>query len=139
MKKAILILLLTIFCSNLSFAQKKEFFKQSEMTSKKITTESIYYAFIEGYFKRVESYDINDDINDDIVQVDSMVEAGAQFQQMVNVECITDFKTLPDLNLTFNYNGVQQQVCYWFLAHCMVNDRSTVTPHKYWNQIINSG
>merc|ERR1719186_905302 len=45
-----------------------------------------------------------------VKQVDSMVEAGAQFQQMVNVECITDFKTLPDLNLTFNYNGVQQQV-----------------------------
>jgi len=45
-----------------------------------------------------------------VKQVDSMVEAGAQFQQMVNVECIHDFATLPDLNLTFNYNGVQQQV-----------------------------
>ena len=27
--------------------------------------------------------------------VDSTVEAGAQFQQMVNVECVTDFHTQP--------------------------------------------
>jgi AP-2 complex subunit alpha len=45
-----------------------------------------------------------------VKQVDSTVEAGAQFQQMVNVECISDFNTLPDLNLTFTYNGAPQSV-----------------------------
>ena len=31
--------------------------------------------------------------------VDSTVEAGAQFQQMVNLECVEDFTLLPDLNV----------------------------------------
>lgn len=37
--------------------------------------------------------------------VDSTVEAGAQFQQMVNIECVTDFNSQPDINLSFTYNG----------------------------------
>merc|ERR1711962_1791742 len=45
-----------------------------------------------------------------VKDVDSIVEAGAQFQQMVNIECITDFNQQPDLNLTFTYNGEQQQM-----------------------------
>jgi len=45
-----------------------------------------------------------------VKQVDSTVEAGAQFQQMVNVECITDFDEQPDLNLTFFYNAESQSV-----------------------------
>ena len=36
---------------------------------------------------------------------DSTVEAGAQFQQMVNVECVQDFTEQPDLNISFFYNG----------------------------------
>ena len=36
---------------------------------------------------------------------DSTVEAGAQFQQMVNVECVQDFTEQPDLNISFYYNG----------------------------------
>jgi len=43
-----------------------------------------------------------------VKDVDSQVEAGAQFQQMVNIECITDFILQPDLNLTYTYNGEQQ-------------------------------
>jgi len=39
-----------------------------------------------------------------VKQVDSTVEAGAQFQQMVNVECVSDFDEQPDLNLTFYHN-----------------------------------
>ena len=31
--------------------------------------------------------------------VDSTVEAGAQFQQMVNLECVEDFTLQPDLNV----------------------------------------
>ena len=62
MRKVILIVLFTVVCSGFSFAQKKELFKESEMTSKKITLGSIYYAFIEGYFKRVKSNEVKDDI-----------------------------------------------------------------------------
>jgi len=40
-----------------------------------------------------------------VKEVDSTVEAGAQFQQMVNVECITDFDEQPDLNLSFSCGG----------------------------------
>jgi len=43
-----------------------------------------------------------------VKQVDSTVEAGAQFQQMVNVECVCEFDQQPDLNLTFTSNGVSQ-------------------------------
>jgi len=45
-----------------------------------------------------------------VKEVDSVVEAGAQFQQMVNVECIVEFDQQPDLNLNFSYNGEQQSV-----------------------------
>jgi len=45
-----------------------------------------------------------------VKQLDSTVEAGAQFQQMVNVECVMDFNEQPDLKLDFNYNGAPQTV-----------------------------
>merc|ERR1711962_1739844 len=45
-----------------------------------------------------------------VKQVDSTVEAGAQFQQMVNVECVSDFNEQPDLHLSFYYNGVMHNV-----------------------------
>jgi len=45
-----------------------------------------------------------------VKQLESTVEAGAQFQQMVNVECVTDFDEQPDLNLTFTYNDAPQVV-----------------------------
>jgi len=37
----------------------------------------------------------------DAKSIDSTVEAGAQFQQMLNVECITDFSIQPDLVSNF--------------------------------------
>ena len=40
-----------------------------------------------------------------VKQVDSTVEAGAQFQQMVNVECVNDFTEQPDMNICFYYQG----------------------------------
>ena len=40
-----------------------------------------------------------------VKQVDSTVEAGAQFQQMVNVECVNDFTEQPDMNISFYYHG----------------------------------
>ena len=33
------------------------------------------------------------------------MEAGAQFQQMVNVECVNDFTEQPDMNISFYYHG----------------------------------
>jgi len=45
-----------------------------------------------------------------VKEVDSTVEAGAQFQQMVNVECVTDFAEQPDLKLTFYYTGEMRHV-----------------------------
>lgn len=42
--------------------------------------------------------------------VDSTVEAGAQFQQMVNLECIEDFASHPDLNVSFTVGGRQQKI-----------------------------
>jgi len=45
-----------------------------------------------------------------VKSVDSTVEAGAQFQQMVNLECISDFSTHPDLSVTFTCNNRQQKI-----------------------------
>lgn len=45
-----------------------------------------------------------------VKDVDDSIEAGAQFQQMVNVECVTDFYQQPDLAITFQYNGETQSV-----------------------------
>ena len=42
--------------------------------------------------------------------VDSTVEAGAQFQQMVNLECISDFTAHPDLNVSFTVGGRPQKI-----------------------------
>merc|ERR1719192_92970 len=42
--------------------------------------------------------------------VDSTVEAGAQFQQMVNLECVEDFTLLPDLNVSFTVGGRSQKI-----------------------------
>jgi AP-2 complex subunit alpha len=40
-----------------------------------------------------------------VKSIDSTVEAGAQFQQMVNLECVADFAGHPDLNVSFTCNG----------------------------------
>ena len=45
-----------------------------------------------------------------VKSVDSTVEAGAQFQQMVNLECIADFSTHPDLTVSFTVNGRPQKI-----------------------------
>ncbi|XP_013404280.1 AP-2 complex subunit alpha-2 isoform X2 [Lingula anatina] len=42
--------------------------------------------------------------------VDSQVEAGAQKQQLVNIECVTDFTVPPVLVINFLYNGAQQHM-----------------------------
>jgi len=57
---------------------------------------------------------LNPELNSSLVlqvkTVDSTVEAGAQFQQMVNIECTTDFTAQPDLNVNFTCNGKAHKV-----------------------------
>lgn len=38
--------------------------------------------------------------------VEPVIEAGAQVQQMLNIECIEDFKQRPGLIVQFTQNGV---------------------------------
>ena len=45
-----------------------------------------------------------------VKNVDSTIEAGAQFQQMVNLECVADFAVHPDLNVSFSLNGVPHKL-----------------------------
>ncbi|CAG2107265.1 unnamed protein product, partial [Medioppia subpectinata] len=40
--------------------------------------------------------------------VEPIIEAGAQVQQQINVECINDFSDLPTLLVEFSYNGPQR-------------------------------
>ena len=42
--------------------------------------------------------------------IDSTVEAGAQFQQMVNLECVADFDQQPDLNVSFTCGGAPHKL-----------------------------
>jgi AP-2 complex subunit alpha len=42
--------------------------------------------------------------------VDSMVEGGEQKQQLINIECKTDFSNAPVLTVHFTYNGVFQKL-----------------------------
>ncbi|XP_015278687.1 PREDICTED: AP-2 complex subunit alpha-2-like [Gekko japonicus] len=42
--------------------------------------------------------------------VDPTVEGGAQVQQVVNIECISDFMEAPVLNIQFRYGGTLQNV-----------------------------
>ncbi len=53
--------------------------------------------------------------------VDSTVDAGAQFQQMLNCECVNDFSQQPDLNLSFICGGAPNKlslkVSTYFVAH----------------------
>merc|ERR1712051_826787 len=51
------------------------------------------------------SPELTSSLTSQVKSVDSTVEAGAQFQQMVNIECLTDFTAQPDLNVNFTCNG----------------------------------
>lgn len=42
--------------------------------------------------------------------VDPVIEGGAQKQQMINIECVTDFSEAPTLNCSFMYTGVPQRI-----------------------------
>ncbi len=42
--------------------------------------------------------------------VEPVIDAGAQVQQQINVECIDDFQDLPTILVQFVNNGVQQRM-----------------------------
>uniref|UniRef100_A0A665UFW1 AP-2 complex subunit alpha n=1 Tax=Echeneis naucrates TaxID=173247 RepID=A0A665UFW1_ECHNA len=43
-------------------------------------------------------------------QVEPLVEGGAQIQQVLNIECLTDFSDAPLLNIKFRYGGALQNL-----------------------------
>uniref|UniRef100_A0A3B5MHL2 Clathrin adaptor alpha/beta/gamma-adaptin appendage Ig-like subdomain domain-containing protein n=1 Tax=Xiphophorus couchianus TaxID=32473 RepID=A0A3B5MHL2_9TELE len=42
--------------------------------------------------------------------VDPLIEAGAQVQQILNIECVSDFSDAPILNIQFRYGGTLQNI-----------------------------
>ncbi|KAK2185380.1 hypothetical protein NP493_239g10012 [Ridgeia piscesae] len=49
-------------------------------------------------------------LNIQVKPMDAAIESGAQKQQMVNIECISDFIEVPVLHIQFMYSGVLQRV-----------------------------
>nr|XP_056707148.1 AP-2 complex subunit alpha-2 isoform X1 [Euleptes europaea] len=56
------------------------------------------------------SDDLQSGLNLQTKPVDPTVEGGAQMQQVVNIECISDFMEAPVLNIQFRYGGALQNV-----------------------------
>jgi len=56
------------------------------------------------------SPELQSSLTSQVKSVDSTVEAGAQFQQMVNIECLADFTSQPDLNVNFTCNGKPHKI-----------------------------
>ncbi|KAF4093210.1 hypothetical protein AMELA_G00030140 [Ameiurus melas] len=49
-------------------------------------------------------------LNVQLKPVDPLVEGGAQVQQVINIECLTDFCEAPLLNIKFRYGGALQNL-----------------------------
>ncbi|KAM4744220.1 AP-2 complex subunit alpha-2 isoform 2-T2 [Anableps anableps] len=59
----------------------------------------------------VTSSDIlNTQLNVQEKPVDPLIEAGAQVQQILNIECVSDFSDAPVLNIQFRYGGTLQNI-----------------------------
>ncbi|XP_042299756.1 AP-2 complex subunit alpha-2 isoform X4 [Sceloporus undulatus] len=56
------------------------------------------------------SDDLQSSLNLQTKPVDPTVEGGAQVQQIVNIECISDFMEAPVLNIQFRYGGTLQNI-----------------------------
>ncbi|XP_025211758.1 AP-2 complex subunit alpha-2 isoform X3 [Theropithecus gelada] len=56
------------------------------------------------------SDDLQPNLNLQTKPVDPTVEGGAQVQQVVNIECVSDFTEAPVLNIQFRYGGTFQNV-----------------------------
>ncbi|XP_038126770.1 AP-2 complex subunit alpha-2 isoform X2 [Cyprinodon tularosa] len=49
-------------------------------------------------------------LNVQVKPVDPLIEAGAQLQQILNIECVSDFSEAPVLNIQFRYGGTLQNI-----------------------------
>ncbi|KAK5913322.1 hypothetical protein CgunFtcFv8_007865 [Champsocephalus gunnari] len=56
------------------------------------------------------SLDNQPQLNVQTKPVEPLVEAGAQIQQVLNIECLTDFSDAPLLNIKFRYGGALQNL-----------------------------
>ncbi|XP_062335124.1 AP-2 complex subunit alpha-2 isoform X4 [Osmerus eperlanus] len=54
--------------------------------------------------------DLQAQLNVQTKPVEPLVEGGAQVQQVINIECLTDFVDAPLLNIKFRYGGALQNV-----------------------------
>lgn len=54
------------------------------------------------------------EINLQVKPVEPVIEAGAQVQQLINVECLEDFKDRPQLVIQFIASGLQQRLSIEF-------------------------
>uniref|UniRef100_A0A4W6D6L7 AP-2 complex subunit alpha n=1 Tax=Lates calcarifer TaxID=8187 RepID=A0A4W6D6L7_LATCA len=45
-----------------------------------------------------------------LISVDPIIEGGAQVQQILNIECVSDFTDAPVLNVQFRYGGTLQNI-----------------------------
>ncbi|XP_073512545.1 AP-2 complex subunit alpha-1 isoform X2 [Phyllobates terribilis] len=54
--------------------------------------------------------DLQNQLNIQTKPVDPMVEGGAQVQQVLNIECLTDFDDAPLINIKFRYGGTLQNI-----------------------------
>ncbi|XP_069597583.1 AP-2 complex subunit alpha-1 isoform X2 [Ranitomeya imitator] len=54
--------------------------------------------------------DLQSQLNIQTKPVDPMVEGGAQVQQVLNIECLTDFDDAPLINIKFRYGGTLQNI-----------------------------
>ncbi|KAG8567805.1 hypothetical protein GDO81_013781 [Engystomops pustulosus] len=54
--------------------------------------------------------DLQNQLNIQTKPVDPMVEGGAQVQQVLNIECLSDFDDAPLINIKFRYGGTLQNI-----------------------------
>ncbi|XP_076852365.1 AP-2 complex subunit alpha-2 isoform X2 [Brachyhypopomus gauderio] len=54
--------------------------------------------------------ELQSQLNVQLKPVDPLVEGGAQVQQVINIECLTDFSDAPLLNIKFRYGGALQNL-----------------------------
>ncbi|XP_075047067.1 AP-2 complex subunit alpha-1 isoform X2 [Mixophyes fleayi] len=54
--------------------------------------------------------DLQNELNIQTKPVDPVVEGGAQVQQVLNIECLSDFDDAPLINIKFRYGGTLQNI-----------------------------
>ncbi|XP_061078917.1 AP-2 complex subunit alpha-2 isoform X1 [Conger conger] len=54
--------------------------------------------------------ELQSQVNVQAKPVEPLVEGGAQVQQVINIECLTDFSEAPLLNIKFRYGGALQNI-----------------------------